>query len=102
MTYILWISPFQTDPFRSVSQLSEQEKKTAGNQSVPSLLQLLDLAKTHNTSVIFDLKNDNNNDTNDTVKTILNSGIPHDKVRGMSISVTTSPVLCSYTLITVV
>uniref|UniRef100_A0A4W5JKQ5 Glycerophosphodiester phosphodiesterase domain containing 2 n=1 Tax=Hucho hucho TaxID=62062 RepID=A0A4W5JKQ5_9TELE len=73
----------KTDPFHSVSQLSEQEKKTAGNQSVPSLLQLLDLAKTHNTSVIFDLKNDDNNDTNDTnetVKTILNSGIPHDKI----------------------
>ncbi|XP_029626915.1 glycerophosphoinositol inositolphosphodiesterase GDPD2 isoform X2 [Salmo trutta] len=70
----------KTDPFRSVSQLSEQEKKTAGNQSVPSLLQLLDLAKTHNTSVIFDLKNDDNNDTNDTVNTILNSSIPHDKI----------------------
>ncbi|KAM9413455.1 glycerophosphoinositol inositolphosphodiesterase GDPD2-like isoform 1-T2 [Salvelinus alpinus] len=69
-----------TDPFCSVSQLSEQEKRTARNQSVPSLLQLLDLAKTHNTSVIFDLKNDDNNDTNDIVKTILNSGIPHDKI----------------------
>ncbi|XP_041693660.1 glycerophosphoinositol inositolphosphodiesterase GDPD2 isoform X1 [Coregonus clupeaformis] len=70
----------KTDPFRSVSQLSEQEKKTAGNQSVPSLLQLLDLAKTHNTSVIFDLKNDDNNDTNDTVNTILNSSIPQDLI----------------------
>nr|XP_046152516.1 glycerophosphoinositol inositolphosphodiesterase GDPD2 isoform X2 [Oncorhynchus gorbuscha] len=70
----------KTDPFCSVSQLSEQEKKTAGNQSVPSLLQLLDLAKTHNTSVIFDLKNDDNNDTIDTVNTILKSGIPQDLI----------------------
>ncbi|XP_070959125.1 glycerophosphoinositol inositolphosphodiesterase GDPD2 isoform X1 [Oncorhynchus clarkii lewisi] len=70
----------KTDPFCSVSQLSEQEKKIAGNQSVPSLLQLLDLAKTHNTSVIFDLKNDDNNDTIDTVNTILKSGIPQDLI----------------------
>lgn len=88
MTSILWMSPFQMDPFRSVSQLSEQEKKTAGNQSVPSLLQLLDLAKTHNTSVIFDLKNDDNNDAIDTVNTILKSGIPQDLVSRMFISIT--------------
>uniref|UniRef100_A0A3P9LFW0 Glycerophosphodiester phosphodiesterase domain containing 2 n=1 Tax=Oryzias latipes TaxID=8090 RepID=A0A3P9LFW0_ORYLA len=43
------------DPFWSVSQLSEEEKQTARNQTVPSLLQLLELAKQHNISVIFDL-----------------------------------------------
>uniref|UniRef100_A0A3P9J6R2 Glycerophosphodiester phosphodiesterase domain containing 2 n=1 Tax=Oryzias latipes TaxID=8090 RepID=A0A3P9J6R2_ORYLA len=43
------------DPFWSVSQLSEEEKQTAKNQTVPSLLQLLELAKQHNISVIFDL-----------------------------------------------
>uniref|UniRef100_A0A3B4V7L1 Glycerophosphodiester phosphodiesterase domain containing 2 n=1 Tax=Seriola dumerili TaxID=41447 RepID=A0A3B4V7L1_SERDU len=45
----------KTDPFRSVSQLSEEEKKTARNQTIPSLLQLLNLAKQHNISVIFDI-----------------------------------------------
>lgn len=38
-----------------MSQLSEEEKQTARNQTVPSLLQLLELAKQHNISVIFDL-----------------------------------------------
>ncbi|XP_022075597.1 glycerophosphoinositol inositolphosphodiesterase GDPD2 isoform X1 [Acanthochromis polyacanthus] len=66
----------KTDPFRSVSQLSEEEKETARNQTIPSLLQLLNLAKQHNISVIFDLKSSNlENDTVDTVDTILKSGI---------------------------
>uniref|UniRef100_A0A3Q1CZ99 GP-PDE domain-containing protein n=1 Tax=Amphiprion ocellaris TaxID=80972 RepID=A0A3Q1CZ99_AMPOC len=66
----------KTDPFRSVSQLSEEEKETARNQTIPSLLQLLNLAKQHNISVIFDLKSPNQeNDTVDTVDTILKSGI---------------------------
>ncbi|XP_059202216.1 glycerophosphoinositol inositolphosphodiesterase GDPD2 isoform X2 [Centropristis striata] len=66
----------ETDPFRSVSSLSEEEKKTAKNQSIPSLLQLLNLAKQHNISVIFDLYSPNQeNDTVDTVDTILRSGI---------------------------
>ncbi|KAM8908656.1 glycerophosphoinositol inositolphosphodiesterase GDPD2 [Spinachia spinachia] len=66
----------ETDPFHSVSRLSEEEKETARNQSVPSLLQLLRLAKQHNVSVIFDLLSPNQeNDTADTVDAILNSGI---------------------------
>ncbi|KAM3867030.1 glycerophosphoinositol inositolphosphodiesterase GDPD2 [Diretmus argenteus] len=66
----------KTDPFHSVSQLSAQEKDTARTQSIPSLLQLLHLAQQHNISVIFDLKNNNqDNDTADTVSTILRSGI---------------------------
>ncbi|XP_070769587.1 glycerophosphoinositol inositolphosphodiesterase GDPD2 [Enoplosus armatus] len=66
----------KTDPFRSVSKLSEEEKETARNQTIPSLLQLLNLAKQHNISVIFDLYSlDKDNDTEETVSTILNSDI---------------------------
>lgn len=66
----------KADPFRSVSQLSAQEKETARTQSIPSLLQLLDLAQQHNISVIFDLKNaEEYNDTMSTVEAILGSGI---------------------------
>ncbi|XP_029298267.1 glycerophosphoinositol inositolphosphodiesterase GDPD2 isoform X2 [Cottoperca gobio] len=66
----------KTDPFRSVSQLSEEEKETARNQTIPSLDQLLVLAKQHNISVIFDLYSPNQeNDTVDIVNTILSSGI---------------------------
>ncbi|XP_075958923.1 glycerophosphoinositol inositolphosphodiesterase GDPD2 [Anarhichas minor] len=66
----------KTDPFRSVSELSEEEVETARRQTIPSLLQLLNLAKQHNISVIFDLYSDNQeNDTVDTVNTILRSGI---------------------------
>ncbi|XP_069550476.1 glycerophosphoinositol inositolphosphodiesterase GDPD2 [Brachyistius frenatus] len=66
----------KTDPFRSVSLLSEEEKETAKNQTIPSLIQLLNLAKQHNISVLFDLYSPNQeNDTVDTVDTILKSGI---------------------------
>ncbi|XP_078116513.1 glycerophosphoinositol inositolphosphodiesterase GDPD2 isoform X1 [Sander vitreus] len=66
----------KTDPFSSVSKLSEEEMETARNQTIPSLLQLLNLAKQHNISVIFDLYSPNQeNDTVDTVNTILSSGI---------------------------
>ncbi|XP_024121802.1 glycerophosphoinositol inositolphosphodiesterase GDPD2 isoform X2 [Oryzias melastigma] len=62
----------KTDPFRSVSQLSEEEKQTARNQTVPSLLQLLELAKQHNISVIFDLyrTHKDRNDREDTAAII--------------------------------
>lgn len=67
---------FQTDPFRSVSKLSEEDKAMARNQTIPSLLQLLHLAKQHNISVMFDLYSpDWENDTEDVVDTILESGI---------------------------
>ncbi|XP_034400200.1 glycerophosphoinositol inositolphosphodiesterase GDPD2 isoform X2 [Cyclopterus lumpus] len=66
----------KTDPFHSVSKLSEEEMETARNQTIPSLLQLLHLAKQHNVSVLFDLYSSNQeNDTVDTVNTILSSGI---------------------------
>lgn len=72
----------QNDPYGTVSLLSEEEKETARKQTIPSLLQLLKFAKQHNTSVIFDLKNTETEeiDTNDTVKTILESGIPQSLV----------------------
>ena len=67
---------FQTDPFYTVSQLSPEEKEMATNQTVPSLVQLLDLAQEKNISILFDLKNENGtNDTNIVVETILMSGI---------------------------
>ncbi|KAJ0002928.1 hypothetical protein NQD34_008077 [Periophthalmus magnuspinnatus] len=74
----------QTDPFRTVSQLSEDERALAGNQTIPSLLQLLNLAQDHNISVMFDLYsfNESNleNNTVEIVKTIQLSGINPDLV----------------------
>ncbi|CAL8263106.1 unnamed protein product [Lota lota] len=66
----------KADPFYTVSQLSAEEKEMARNQTIPSLLQLLHLAQENNISILFDLKNEEEvNDTNVTVDTILNSGI---------------------------
>nr|XP_020491404.1 glycerophosphoinositol inositolphosphodiesterase GDPD2 [Labrus bergylta] len=66
----------KTDPFGSVSMLSAEEKRKARRQTIPSLLQLLNLAKQHNVSVVFDLYSpDVENDTEDIVSTILSSGI---------------------------
>uniref|UniRef100_A0A669CKI1 Glycerophosphodiester phosphodiesterase domain containing 2 n=1 Tax=Oreochromis niloticus TaxID=8128 RepID=A0A669CKI1_ORENI len=72
----------KNDPYGTVSLLSEEEKETARKEIIPSLLELLKFAKQHNTSVIFDLKNKETekNDTNDTVKTILESGIPQNLI----------------------
>ncbi|XP_068596533.1 glycerophosphoinositol inositolphosphodiesterase GDPD2 [Brachionichthys hirsutus] len=65
-----------TDPFLSVSDLSQEERETARNQTIPSLLQLLLLAKNSSTSVIFDLYGPiNENDIENIVDTILGSGI---------------------------
>ncbi|XP_035524595.1 glycerophosphoinositol inositolphosphodiesterase GDPD2 [Morone saxatilis] len=68
----------KTDPFHSVSYLSEDEIETARNQTVPSLRQLLNLAMEHNISVIFDLYSPNKE--NETVTTILRSGIDQSRV----------------------
>ncbi|KAM9376387.1 glycerophosphoinositol inositolphosphodiesterase GDPD2 isoform 2-T2 [Pholidichthys leucotaenia] len=69
----------KTDPFDSVSMLSEEEKERARSQTVPSLLQLLSLAREHTIKVIFDLKSstkeNKKQDTVDIVNTILNSSI---------------------------
>ncbi|KAK0132900.1 Glycerophosphodiester phosphodiesterase domain-containing protein 5 [Merluccius polli] len=67
----------KTDPFHTVSQLSVEEEERARNQTIPSLLQLLDLAQEHSISIMFDLKNEDKevNDAMITVKTIQKSGI---------------------------
>ncbi len=58
----------------------------ANNQSVPSLSELLVMAKKHNVSLIFDLKNEknstgfHNSDSYYTTETIKKSGISPEKV----------------------
>ncbi|XP_043112431.1 glycerophosphoinositol inositolphosphodiesterase GDPD2 isoform X2 [Puntigrus tetrazona] len=76
----------KTDPFRSVSSLSDEEKMEANNQTVPSLFELLVMAKKHNVSLIFDLKNEknstgfHNSDSYYTTETIKKSGISQEKI----------------------
>lgn len=73
----------QTNPFWSVSLLSENDKALARKQKVPSLKALLTISKEHNISVIFDIKNNgefSKDDCNSTVQTILDSGIPQNLV----------------------
>ncbi|CAL1613701.1 unnamed protein product [Knipowitschia caucasica] len=71
----------KTDPFKTVSQLSEAEKEMAQNQKIPTLQQLLQLAQQHRIHVMFDLYSPNQkDDTIDTVKTILLSGIDRNLV----------------------
>lgn len=82
----LLIDQMQTDPFWTVSRLTEEEKNQSKEQKVPSLSELLDLAKERNVSLIFDLKNENNesefNDSDSyyTVETIKKSGISPEQV----------------------
>lgn len=72
---------FQTDPLGSVSKLSVEDKAEARNQTIPSLEELLQLAKQHNISVMFDLYSPNwENDTEDVVDAILRSGIDPGQV----------------------
>lgn len=72
---------FQTDPLGSVSKLSVEDKAEARNQTIPSLEELLQLAKQHNISVMFDLYSPNwENDTEDVVDVILRSGIDPGQV----------------------
>lgn len=62
-------------------KLSEEERELSRNQTIPSLLQLLNLTKEHNISVLFDLYNlDTENDTEDIVDTIWRSGIDQSLV----------------------
>ncbi|GAA6109679.1 glycerophosphoinositol inositolphosphodiesterase GDPD2 [Tachysurus ichikawai] len=68
----------KTNPFWSVSSLSEKDKALAREQKIPSFDQLLQLAKEHKTSLIFDLVNDD--DCNITVMTILKSGISQNLI----------------------
>lgn len=76
----------RTDPFKSVSSLSKEDKREANNQTVPSLSELLVMAKKHNVSLLFDLKNEknstgfHNSDSYYTAETITNSSISPDKI----------------------
>ncbi|XP_026874390.2 glycerophosphoinositol inositolphosphodiesterase GDPD2 isoform X2 [Electrophorus electricus] len=70
----------KTDPFWSVSLLSEQEKTVARNQTVTSLSELLELSKERNISLIFDLKYDRHGNCNDIAKVIQKSGISQDLI----------------------
>ncbi|KAI2656851.1 Glycerophosphodiester phosphodiesterase domain-containing protein 5 [Labeo rohita] len=76
----------RTDPFQSVSSLSKEEKMEANNQTVPSFFELLLMAKKHNISLIFDLKNEknstgfHNSDSYYATETIKESGISPEKV----------------------
>ncbi|XP_017263487.1 glycerophosphoinositol inositolphosphodiesterase GDPD2 [Kryptolebias marmoratus] len=70
----------ETDPFHTVHLLSEEEKETARNQTVPSLLQLLQLAQNRSISVIFDLYSSGGNYSKIVVQTILESKIDHHLV----------------------
>lgn len=64
-----------------MSKLSEEDKARARNQTIPSLEELLQLAKQHNISVMFDLYSPNwDNDTEDVVDIILRSGIDPGQV----------------------
>ncbi|KAM9470596.1 glycerophosphoinositol inositolphosphodiesterase GDPD2 [Clarias gariepinus] len=69
----------KTNPFWPGSFPSENDAYLARNQRILSLKELLDVAKEHNISIIFDLKNEND-DCNSTVKTILNSKIPQNLI----------------------
>ncbi|XP_043982647.1 glycerophosphoinositol inositolphosphodiesterase GDPD2 isoform X4 [Gambusia affinis] len=71
----------ENNPFQTVHLLNKSQTETAETQTIPSLRQLLNLAKRHNIAIIFDLYCPENcngsNDTEDTVKEILNSNINH-------------------------
>ncbi|TFK15411.1 bromo adjacent homology domain-containing 1 protein [Platysternon megacephalum] len=70
----------ERNPFRSVQGLSSEAHGQARAQKIPSLQQVLQEAKQHNVSIMFDLRPENHTDyqsfVNVTVETILQSGIP--------------------------
>ncbi|XP_075773779.1 glycerophosphoinositol inositolphosphodiesterase GDPD2 isoform X2 [Pelodiscus sinensis] len=70
----------QRRPFWGRQALSSEEQGQVRAQKIPSLQQLLQVAKQHNVSVLFDLRPENHTDSqgfvNVTVETILQSGIP--------------------------
>ncbi|XP_054886986.1 glycerophosphoinositol inositolphosphodiesterase GDPD2-like isoform X1 [Poeciliopsis prolifica] len=74
----------KNNPFQTVDLLNKSQRETAENQTVPSLRELLELSKRHNIAIMFDLYRpdgcDGSNDTEDTVKEILNSSISHELI----------------------
>ncbi|XP_061574884.1 glycerophosphodiester phosphodiesterase domain-containing protein 5 isoform X2 [Cololabis saira] len=77
---------FKDDPFRTAYTLSQREENKIRAQKVCSLDQLLNLASSHNTSVVFSLRRPPPQhpcyDTwiNDTLDAVLQSGIPQNLV----------------------
>ncbi|XP_050820900.1 glycerophosphoinositol inositolphosphodiesterase GDPD2 [Gopherus flavomarginatus] len=70
----------ERNPFRSAQGLSSEARVQVRAQKIPSLQQVLQEAKQHNVSIMFDLRPENHTDyqsfVNVTVETILRSGIP--------------------------
>ncbi|XP_007907935.2 glycerophosphodiester phosphodiesterase domain-containing protein 5 [Callorhinchus milii] len=81
----------QKDPFNTVQSLTLEAQRRAANQSICSLAQLLELAKTENRAVMFDLQSPEtashpflNITLNIILDTILNSSIPHHLILWLS------------------
>ncbi|KAM9126936.1 glycerophosphoinositol inositolphosphodiesterase GDPD2 [Pangshura tecta] len=70
----------ERNPFRSAQGLSSEARVQVRAQKIPSLQQVLQEAKQHNVSLMFDLRPENHVNyqsfVNVTVETILRSGIP--------------------------
>ena len=82
----------QRDPFDVAVGLNDEQKQLYRNQSVPTLLQYLELARDHDTKVMFDVKMFDNRKScqghpyNDSfmdviLQTIIKSKIPQQNVR---------------------
>ena len=84
--------PFQTDPRHTVGSLSEREVKLYRNQSIPTLYEVLNEVKLHNTVVMFTISSPpswhpfHDSMVDEVLKVINDSGISHSQV---SISVYT-------------
>uniref|UniRef100_A0A8C6YM78 Glycerophosphodiester phosphodiesterase domain containing 2 n=1 Tax=Nothoprocta perdicaria TaxID=30464 RepID=A0A8C6YM78_NOTPE len=71
-------------PFSTVQSLSAGDRKQASKQKIPSLEEVLEVAKHSNISIMFDLRPENHSDyqsfVNATLDTILQSGIPLQQI----------------------
>ncbi|XP_069825668.1 glycerophosphodiester phosphodiesterase domain-containing protein 5 [Dendropsophus ebraccatus] len=80
----------KTDPFWTVSSLSSADATEAANQSICKLIELLDLVKENNASVLLRIHYlpanhpQYDNYINITVNTILQSGVPQERVIWLS------------------
>lgn len=76
----------QRHPFWGTKKLSAHDRKEAGNQSVPSLAELLKEAADLNLSIMFDLRRPPRNHTyhdtfvNQTLEAVLSSRVPQTMV----------------------
>ena len=77
---------FQTDPRHTVGSLSEEEVKLYGNQSIPTLYEVLTDVKLHNTVVILTISRPpswhpfHESMLDKVLKVIDDSGISHSQV----------------------